>query len=64
MSPFEALYGHPPRHFGITAAGSCSMDSLNQWLQERQLASDVIKHHLARASHRMKQQANKGRSER
>jgi hypothetical protein len=63
MSPFEALYGHPPRHFGITVAGACSMDSLNQWLQEHRLASDVIKQHLTRASQRMKQQVDKGRSE-
>jgi hypothetical protein len=64
MSPFEALYGHPPRHFGMSVAGSCSVDSLTQWLQERRLASELIKQHLARASHRMKQQADKGRSER
>lgn len=32
-SPFEALYGHPPRHFGISGTDSSSAVSLDQWLQ-------------------------------
>jgi hypothetical protein len=28
-SPFEALYGYPPTHFGIAPSDSCSVESLN-----------------------------------
>jgi hypothetical protein len=36
-SPFEVLYGHPPRHFGLTTADTCSVLDLETWLQDRQL---------------------------
>jgi hypothetical protein len=62
-SPFKALYGHSPRHFGISVADSCSVSSLDEWMKDRQLMTEVIKLHLHRATVRMKQQADKGRSE-
>jgi hypothetical protein len=34
LTPFEALYGYPPRHFGIVAANSCYVPDLKQWLRE------------------------------
>jgi hypothetical protein len=37
---------------------------MDQWLQERQMMIVLIKQHLGRASVRMKQQTNKGRTER
>jgi hypothetical protein len=63
-SPFEALYGYVPRHFGITVNTAVPVQNLSDWLQQRQLMTDVIKLHLARAKNRMKKQADKGRSER
>ena len=33
-SPFEALYGHAPRHFGLSSASACSTPDLSVWLQE------------------------------
>jgi transposase InsO family protein len=36
-SPFEVLYGHSPRHFGLTTADTCSVPDLETWLQDRKL---------------------------
>jgi hypothetical protein len=63
-TPFEVLYGHQPRHLGITNADVCHPTELEDWLSERQLLNEVIQQQLTRASHRMKQQADKHRSER
>jgi hypothetical protein len=32
-SPFEALYGYTPKHFGLSVGASCAMDSLDEWLK-------------------------------
>jgi transposase InsO family protein len=61
-TPFEALYGYTPHHFGVSADHSCAVDSLDEWLQERRLMTELIEQHLNRASVRMKHQTNKGRS--
>ncbi|WVZ69878.1 LOW QUALITY PROTEIN: hypothetical protein U9M48_018599 [Paspalum notatum var. saurae] len=63
-SPFEALYGHSPRHFGVEPIHPVAVGSLSEWLQERALMTAVLKQHLHRAKQRMKKQADKGRSER
>ena len=62
-SPFEALYGHPPKHFGISNDTLFHSAELEQWLTERNLLNDVLQHHLQRAQQRMKSQADKHRSE-
>jgi hypothetical protein len=58
-NPFEALYGHPPKHFGITPAQTCTVPDLDTWLQARQSMLEHIKHNLERAQQRMKAQADK-----
>jgi transposase InsO family protein len=63
-SPFEALYGFPPRHFGISALDSVSVPELSTWLTDRATISDLLQQHLARAKERMKRQADKNRTER
>jgi hypothetical protein len=63
-SPFEVLYGHSPRHFGIDPASTCAAPDLNTWLREREVMQNLVKQHLLRAQDRMKHQADKGRSER
>jgi len=63
-SPFEALYGYTPKHFGISAVDSVQMPELDDWVQNRQLMNELIKQHLSRAQLRMKKQADKKRSER
>lgn len=64
MSPFQALYGHKPRHFGITVDDACTVSDLNQWLEERQSVLQHIQQNLSHAQHRMKMQADKNRMER
>jgi hypothetical protein len=60
ISPFEALYGHPLRVFGILVADTSSMQGLDDWLKERMVMSDLLQQHLHRAVNRMKMQADKG----
>jgi hypothetical protein len=43
MSPFQALYGYPPRHFGISVDDACAVTDLNEWLAERQSVLQHIK---------------------
>jgi transposase InsO family protein len=53
-SPFMVLYGYEPRHFGISTKDMVSVPELSTWLHERQLMTEVVKQHLARAKDRMK----------
>jgi hypothetical protein len=63
-SPFEALYGHTPVHFGVNVNGQCIVPDLHEMLEERRFRLSQIKMHLQRAQHRMKRQADKGRTDR
>ena len=63
-SPFEVLYGHPPRHFGIVNVTTGSIPDLDSWLQERDLLLRLIQQLLLGAQQRMKSHADKKRSER
>ena len=63
-SPFEVLYGHAPRHFGIDSASACAASDLFDWLQEREVIKNLVRQHLLRAQDHMKRQADKGCSER
>jgi hypothetical protein len=36
-SPFELLYGHQPRYFGITASDQIATADIEAWLRERTL---------------------------
>lgn len=62
-SPFEVLYGHSPRHLGISNLQSCSVPDLETWLLERELLQKLIQQQLHRAQRRMKSQADKNRYE-
>ena len=64
FSPFEALYGHAPRHFGISVLDDVVVPDIPTWLRDRHVITDLIRQHLARAKQRMKKQADKHRSER
>ena len=63
-TPFEVLYGHKPRYFGLTAAAACPSSDLANWLTERDHMLSLIQEHLQRAQLRMKSQADAKRSER
>lgn len=54
FSPFEALYGYPPRHFGVSALDDVSVPELATWLQDRRVVTDLIRQYLDRAKQRMK----------
>lgn len=63
-TPFEVLYGHPPRHLGITNKAAAIPSDLEEWLSDGETLMEVIKHQLNRACQRMKNQTDKHRSER
>lgn len=63
-TPFEVLYGYQPRHLGIKSLQLCSVPDLEQWLKERELLTRLIQQQLFRAQQRMKNQADKNRTER
>ncbi|KAJ0555261.1 putative nucleotidyltransferase, Ribonuclease H [Helianthus annuus] len=64
MSPFKALYGvEPPTHLPYVK-GSTPIDSLDIWLTQRDSILATLKQSLARARNRMKQFADRHRSER
>ena len=63
-TPFDVLYGHEPRHFGISSSDVCHLTELEEWLTERELLNQVIQQQLTKASQWMKHQADKHRSKR
>jgi hypothetical protein len=63
-SPFEVLYGHPPCYFGIRGTDACAVPDLEEWLQERQTMTELLRQQLVRVQQRMKLQADKHRTER
>jgi hypothetical protein len=63
-SPFEVLYGHQPRYFGISASTTIASSDTEAWLRERSLVLAAVRQHLLRMQQRMKHQADKHRSER
>lgn len=60
-TPFEALYGYPPKHFGIAITDSCSGSDLNEWIESCNTILQHIQHNLTRAQQCMKSQADKHR---
>ncbi|GMJ03106.1 hypothetical protein HRI_003979800 [Hibiscus trionum] len=62
-TPFEALYGQPPQVHVPYIAGESVVDAVDRSLQRREAAMKMLKFHLKRAQDRMKQQADKMRSE-
>jgi hypothetical protein len=63
-TPFEVLYGHLPRHFGITLNDTPVSGDLQDWLNDRELMVRVVRQHLLRAQQRIKAQADKNRTDR
>jgi hypothetical protein len=48
-SPFQVLYGHPPRHFGISDLNACSVPDLEKWLLNRQEFTSMLQQQLLHA---------------
>ncbi|KAK9684756.1 hypothetical protein RND81_10G229800 [Saponaria officinalis] len=64
VTPFEVLYGQPPPLHLPYLPGESKVDSVDRTLLDREEALQLIRMNLARAQNRMKQQANKRRSDR
>lgn len=62
-SPFEAIYGYPPKHFGLQNFDNAPGD-LDSFLRDKHIMNQLLQQHLLCAKHRMKHQADKHRSER
>jgi hypothetical protein len=62
-TPFEVLYDHPPRHFGISDLNACSVPDLDDWLCNRKDVTVMLQQQLLRAQQRMKFHVDKNRSE-
>ena len=63
-TPFEVLYGHAPRHFGVDVIESCAIPDLKEWFQQREQMVSLLHQHLMQQQQRMKAQADKHRTER
>lgn len=63
-TPYEILYGQPPLHHMPYLAGSIAAESVDRSIQKREATIVLLKEHLAKARDRMKQRADKKRSER
>lgn len=63
-TPFEVVYGHLPREFGVTQVDECTVPDLAAWLQEREVMIDLLQQQLKQAQDRMKRHADKHRTDR
>ena len=61
-TPFEVLYGHEPKHFGIDHIQDCAIPDLEKWLSDRRLMEQLLQQHLIGVQQRQKHQADKNRT--
>jgi hypothetical protein len=61
-SPFEILYNHPPRHFGLVPADASPVTDLQLWLDERNNVLSLLRQQLLRVQQKMKHYADKKRT--
>lgn len=54
MSPFKVLYGCDPPHLARVGSGQTQVNSLDEWLQEREAILDDLRFHLTSSQHKMK----------
>ena len=63
-TPYEVVYGQPAPVYLPYFPGDSNVETIDRSLQTREAAIKLLKFHLGRAQHRMKVQADKGRSDR
>ena len=63
-TPYEAVYGQPAPLYSPHLNEKSTVMVVDRSLKARQAAIEMLKFYLARAQNRMKQQADKGRSDR
>lgn len=61
-TPFEVVYGHLPREFGVTQVEECTVPDLAAWLCEREVMHELLQQQLKQAQDRMKRQTDKHRT--
>lgn len=64
MSPFEALYGYPPPIYIPYIPKDAVVSDVDEFMQDKEVTIKLLKHSLLKAQSRMKQQADKHRTER
>lgn len=64
ITPYEVVYGQPPTLHIPYVSGDSNVEAVDRSLKAREECIEVLKYHLAKAQQRMKQQADKHRSER
>ncbi|KAJ0803307.1 putative nucleotidyltransferase, Ribonuclease H [Helianthus annuus] len=64
MTPFEALYGYPPPLYIPYIKKDAGNGELDEFLMDKEATIRLLKQSLTKAQNRMKQQADKKRSER
>lgn len=45
-TPFDVIYGHLPREFGVVQVEECSVPDLVSWLKEREVMHELLQQHL------------------
>ena len=63
MTPFEALYGSPPRPIQTYVQGSSSIEDIDSDLKTREEVLFQLKQNLLKAQQRMKKQEDQHRRE-
>lgn len=61
MTPFQALYGHPPPSYPVANLNMEVPHSVEEWNKEREGMTKLLKERLKEAQNRMKQNADKKR---
>lgn len=64
LTPYEALYGQSPPTYHHYIPGMSSVTAVDQWGTTRESTIQLLKEHLSKAQHRMKQLADHHRIER
>lgn len=64
MSPFQALYGYNPPLLGYNVNSESPVANVEEYLNQRQLMFQIVKHSLEAAQGRMKSMADKKRQDR
>ncbi|KAI3516689.1 hypothetical protein L1887_15648 [Cichorium endivia] len=64
MTPYEVVYNQPPPRHLPYLPGESNVEAIDRSLRKREMMINSLKQHLTKAQVRMKQQADKHRSER
>lgn len=64
MTPFEACYGYKPLQLPLGTLCNSIVPSASQLVHDKKGIMQLLKYHLSKAQHKMKENANKHRTER